>query len=316
MSETIVCDLLFRPDEKLAYLPEGPYPLDSDRFSWVSIQHSVDSKEGSLNIFNLSDRSNHSFVLNGRPGFAFPTANADEFIIGLERSIGLFNVSESSWKVLNDSVDSQVENTIINDGVCFSGGVIFGCKHLEFSQKIAGLYLFRSSDQQLIRLRDDQICSNGKIILRDEGGEVEFLDIDTPTKQVVRYTLDVTSGELSAAEVVLDLTNQNLFPDGMIATPDGTGVIISMFNPENCATGETRQYELASGNCVRTWQLPDSPQVTCPQLLEVDGAVKLIITTATENMDTEKVAAHPNAGCLFIGETPFDSVLESPRYMA
>ncbi|MEE3076419.1 MAG: SMP-30/gluconolactonase/LRE family protein, partial [Planctomycetota bacterium] len=62
------------------------------------------------------------------------------------------------------------------------------------------------------------------------------------------------------------------------------------------------------------WEIPGSPQVTCPQLLRIGGEVKLVLTTAAENMSEEKMAEHPNAGCLFVGEIDVDELGKQPRW--
>jgi sugar lactone lactonase YvrE len=313
--ETIECELLLRPhDQRLRFLPEGPYPVDDQHLSWVSIQHGVEATTGSLNILDLSSSVNRDFTLPGRPGFAFPTNIDGKFLIGLEREVGVFDVATNDWRRLVGNVDAQVDGTIINDGVVCNAGVIFGCKDLQFKENKAGLYFYRASDNQLFQLRDDQLCSNGKVILQESADIVQFLDIDTPTKKVVRYELDCQTGKLSAGQTVLDLNSQSLFPDGMIATPDGSGVIIAMFNSDDCPIGEARQYDLTSGACLRTWQVADSPQVTCPQLVKLNGRVKLVLTTAAENMSEAKLQKHPNAGCLFVGETDFTATSPNPRF--
>jgi sugar lactone lactonase YvrE len=314
-SEIIECEILHRPeDPRLGYLPEGPYPIDGNRFSWVSIQHDAQSQIGSLNVFDCRSLTNQSFDLPGRPGFAFVTNRPNQFVIGLERTLGLFDVASQTWQVLAENIDGHTDGTVINDGVAFSAGLIFGCKDLKFQEEKAGLYWYRTADRTLVGLRRDQICSNGKVILRDAEGEqggVRFLDIDSPKKTVVQYELDLASGTLSAAEIVLDLRAEAVFPDGMIAAPDG-GVIISMYDPRDSEYGETRQYDLTTGKCVRRWRSAGSPQVTCPQLIRFGDDIKLVMTTATENMDPAKLALHPNAGCLFVGDTEFKQLPSSP----
>ena len=131
-------------------------------------------------------------------------------------------------------------------------------------------------------------------------------DIDTPTKTVVKYTLDPKLGTLSAPEVVLDLHDVDAFPDGMVGTPDGKGVIISFYNPEPAEAGETRCYSLKSQECEIIWETPKSPQNTCPLLMERDGKIQLVITTAVEHMSADRQAEATNAGSLFIAETPFE----------
>lgn len=306
--------LLFRPETaEQRFLPEGPYPCGDGRLSWVSIQHGVDQTVGSLNLLDLAAGTNLNVALPGRPGFAFPTNQDGEFVIGLEREVGLFRIEDARWTPLTESLEATVDGTIVNDGVAFAGGLVFGCKELKFTEPKAGLYLWRRSDGKTIKLRDDQVCSNGKVIFGD-GDVVTLLDIDTPTKQVVRYSLNIATGELSAPEVVIDLTSGSDFPDGMIATPDGRSVIIAFYNPADVDFGAARQYSLQDGSLEAVWTVEKSPRVTCPQLVRIDGAVKLILTTADEGMTPEQQARHTNSGCLFIADTDFDEVPDTPVF--
>jgi sugar lactone lactonase YvrE len=305
-------EVLYRPDSaELRFLPEGPYPYNGQHFSWVAIQHSATATSGSLNLFDLETRNNQRFRLPGRPGFAFATTQTGKFFIGLERHLVLFDTATNTFQPLSTEIDAKVSGTVINDGVAFSGGVLFGCKDLKFAEKKAGLYLWRAHDAAVIKLRDDQTCSNGKVIL-GEGNQLTLLDIDTPTKTVVRYALDVAAGTLSEPEVALDLRSLDFYPDGMIATPDGTGVIISFYNPGDAPSGETRLYRLSNGECETVWKTPLSPQATCPQLIRHRGEVHLVVTTAVEHMSLERLAKYPNAGCLFIAPTRFDSLPPTP----
>lgn len=288
----------------LRFLPEGPIPLGESRFSWVGIQHGLDAANGSLNIYDISSEQNESFDLPGRPGFAIPCQNEGSFVIGCERSLGIFNTADRSWQPFCNGIDEDVDNTIINDGIAYENNLIFGTKDLEFATKKAGLYLHRGSDGKLIRLRDDQLCSNGKSIIAD-GDRLTLIDIDSPTRQIVRYQIDIVSGTLSEAEVVIDFAGDPAVPDGAILTPDQSGIIVSMFRPQVADHGETRWYDRISGQLQCVWQTPGSPQNTCPALVRQDGAIKLVITTAVEHMTATDQQQCPNAGRLFIGDTDF-----------
>jgi sugar lactone lactonase YvrE len=291
------------PDsDALRYLPEGPIPLGESLFSWVAIQHGPRATHGSLNLFDLATGTNESYELPGRPGFALPCESSDTFVIGCERSLGLFSTETGHWRVLCDRVDQDVDNTIINDGMVYGDNLIFGTKDLEFATKKAGLYLYRGADGQLIRLRDDQICSNGKAMVMDAGGGLQLLDIDSPTRQLVRYPIDIAAGRLADPEVVLDFHGDPAVPDGMILTPDGSGVIVAMFRPGAAAFGQTRLYDLASGQLRCVWQTPGSPQNTCPALVRHEGTLKLIITTAVEHLSAADQKQCPFAGQIFIGD--------------
>jgi len=291
------------PDtDALRFLPEGPIPLADSRFSWVGIQHGHDATEGSLNLYDIAKDQNESYDLPGRPGFAIPCNSTDTFVVGCERSLGIYKTSDHSWRPFCEGIDADVDNTIINDGMAHEDNLIFGTKDLEFATKKAGLYLYRGSDGKLIRLRDDQICSNGKAIIADGDG-LTLIDIDSPTRQIVRYRIDIAAGTLSEAEVVIDFAGDRAVPDGAILTPDQLGIIVSMFCPEVADHGETRLYDRSTGELQCVWQTPGSPQNTCPALVRHDGAIKLIITTAVENMSQSDQQKCPNAGQLFIADT-------------
>ncbi|MDM4013982.1 SMP-30/gluconolactonase/LRE family protein [Roseiconus lacunae] len=297
--------LNFPMTDALRFLPEGPYQNTPGVFSWVGIQHGSDATSGSLNRFDLATMTNTSSDLPGRPGFAFPCKTPGKFVVGCERTLGFFDVESGAWEPFCEGVDQAVENTIINDGLAIGDNLVFGCKDLEFAHKKAGLYLYRGSDSKLICLRDDQICSNGKAIVED-GDQLSLIDIDSPTRTVVRSTLDLQAGTVGEPEVVLDLTEDPAVPDGAILSPDGKSLIVSMFLPSAGPYGETRQYDLESGDCMRVWRTPLSPQNTCPALVEFNGKLMLIITTAVEHMSKDDQAVCSNAGKLFFAETDFD----------
>lgn len=309
-------ELLYLPGTaEERFLPEGPTALGLGLFSWVGIQHGSDSRVGSLNIFDVTTKQNKQYILPGRPGFAKPTTKPGVFVVGCERSIGLFDINDGSWQVLVEGIDADVTNTIVNDGTVYGNNLVFGTKDLEFKTPKAGLYLYRGSDQKLIRLRNDQICSNGKDVIDTGTGGLTLIDIDSPTRKVVRYALDIDQGTLSAPETIVDLANSTGVPDGMTLTPDEQSMIISFYNPDPAPCGETRQYSLYNGELEQVWQTPQSPQATCPLLLETaDGAVQLIITTAVEHMPAERQADSPQAGGLFIADTNFKTSPANPAF--
>lgn len=307
MVEVVEATPLCIPEsDALRFLPEGPYQMEVGKFSWVGIQHGADAKHGSLNRYDFDSGENVSLDLPGRPGFAFPCKTENRFVVGCERELGYFDVSTGEWDVFCEGIDDDVTNTIINDGLAYEDNLIFGTKDLEFATKKAGLYLYRGRDKKLIRLRDDQICSNGKATLVDEKG-LSLIDIDSPTRQIVRYPLDIAAGTLGARQVIIDLTDDPAVPDGAILTPDGSGLIVAMFLPQSAAFGETRLYNLVNGECQKIWRTPLSPQNTCPALVEHAGALKLVITTAVENMSKDDQAICTQAGRLFVADSGLDA---------
>ena len=312
--ESVICKVLHRPDsDNLRFLPEGPYSLGDGRMSWVAIQHGPNARSGSINILDLESGTAESFELPRRPGFAIPTDRDRTFVCGAERTLGFFDCGTKEWRELASGIDHNVENTIINDGIVFDNNLIFGCKDLESSTRKAGLYLWRSADRRLVCLKNNQICSNGKAIIEADGNQW-LIDIDSPDRRITRSTISIADGTLGPPETIVDMTDENVFPDGMIITPDRTSLIVAVYNPGDSDRGEARQYDLQSGTLQRTWICPGAIQVTCPQLVELNGSVWLILTTAVENMQAERRKRQPDAGCLFIGDTDFKSIGAQPVF--
>ena len=292
------CRPLLRPAAAaLRFLPEGPCHYGEGEISWVAIQHGADALAGSVNVCQVASATNTTYELPGRPGFAHPVGGG-RFVAGVERHLGHFDTNDGSWTPFSPEIDAGVEGTIINDGESFAKGIVFGTKDLQFAEKKAGLYLWRTADQQLIQLRSDQICSNGKFLMPN-GSNWTLYDIDSPTQTVVRYELNVEAGELSKPEVVLDFTDGTIFPDGMIQSPDGESAIIAFYDPNDSEYGVARQYRLSNGQLEATWKTANSPRVTCPQIINTGGTTHLVLTTADEGMTAEQQAQHVNAGVLF-----------------
>ncbi len=309
-----VCHILLRPETRdLRFLPEGPYSNPDERFSWVAIQHGATAENGSINLLDPSTGESSSFAVPGRPGFAFPTDRPGVFVCGAERSLGLFDSFSGRWTELSSQIDAAVDNTVINDGVIYDGNLVFGCKDLEFSTPKAGLYLWRAVDRKLIQLRDDQVCSNGKAVIR-HNDDLLLYDIDSPRKTITVSELDISNGRVGSAEVVIDLTLGDVFPDGMILTPDHHSLIVALYNPNDAKAGEAHQYRLSDGQLEMVWECPGAAQVTCPQLIRTNSGIQLVLTTAIEHLPSERLPRQPHAGCLFIGNTEFSSIGDQPVF--
>ena len=136
-------------------------------------------------------------------------------------------------------------------------------------------------------------------------GSLTLFDIDSPSKQIIRCRLDIEAGTVSDISVVVDLTSEDVFPDGMILTPDHQSLIVALYDPGDPTLVLLDSTTSSTGKLETIWTCPGSPRVTCPQLIRHQGRVRLVLTTAVEHMPPEQQARHPNAGCLFVGDTGF-----------
>jgi sugar lactone lactonase YvrE len=299
-------------DESDRFLPEGPRPIvldDRDAVIWVNIQTAADARSGELHLRFWDNGELETWGLAGRPGFVLPTDEEGIVLVGMDKEIGTFDMNDWDWQPLAKIPDDS-PRTIINDAEIVPGGraVVFGTKDVKFADPIAGLYLFTLDDNRVSLLADRQVCSNGKVFAADDRGLILY-DIDTPTKKVVRYRLDVSARTAAPDGVAIDTAAIAGFPDGMRGCGDGTAVI-AFYNPDPIAAGRAVRFDLATGKPIEEWTTPGSPRVTCPLLVKRPEGVKLILTTATEGMPADQRQRCPKAGNLFIADTGLASCPE------
>jgi sugar lactone lactonase YvrE len=298
--------VLFAPNiESDRFLPEGPRSVvvsGREALVWVNIQTAKDSARGAVHLRFWDTGEHRSIPRPARPAFLVPTDRPDVVFVGWEKELGTLNLRTNEWTSLATIPDAN-PRTIINDGKAVPGGgaVIFGTKDIQFADPIAALYLFTLADRRVTVLAPGQTCSNGKVFAKDERGLLLF-DIDTPRRTVERYRLDLDRRTVHADGVAVDLRGVDGFPDGMVRADERTA-IVAIYNPGDSSDGHAIRYDLDTGKPLEAWTTPGSPRVTCPLLVERDGGVKLVLTTAVEGMPDGQRSRCPNAGDFFIAHT-------------
>ncbi len=297
--------LVSAADEEDRFLPEGPRCVSIDgreALVWVNIQTADDSTHGAIHLRFWDTGEVHKLLQRARPGFVLPADRDGCVVSGMEKEIGLLDLRTNAWTPWAIIPDANPRTTI-NDGEMVPGGraIVFGTKDTRFAEPIAQLYLFTPDDRRITVLADKQLCSNGKVLRALNGGRFLLFDIDTPKRNVVRYVLDLERRTLHPEAVQFDLSSIEGFPDGMVDGGNHT-FIIAFYNPSRGGHGKAIRFDPA-GAIVEEWTTPGSPRVTCPLILEREGRVQLILTTAVEGMPPEIRQSSPAAGSLFIGET-------------
>ena len=306
-------------NEELRFLPEGPrvlrnYPGGGAILGWVAIQHGVDRQDGSVNLLNLETGENTSFPLHGRPGFFAETVRPGVLLVGIEHRLAYFDLATGQLEETGIEVTDH-DRVIINDGLAVEGGVLFGTKHLDFTQPLGALYYYDSAKRSVHTVIDGQVCSNGKYLCRDAEGAT-LIDIDSIPKTIGRYRLDSSLKLVHEQSLIAPPESLPGFPDGLRHAPDGESVIVAFYNPEAVSDGVAQQFRLSDGAVLSEWKIPGSPRVTCPELVMIGGKVKILFTTATEGMPGETRRIAPGAGHFYIAETPFETVPAPPPLVA
>jgi len=310
------------PSEELRFLPEVPrllrnYPAGGQRVAWSSIQHSASVKEGSINVLDLMSGEHRNFPLPGRPGFFAETTQPGILLVGLDRRLVYCDLLTGGFEETQIEVTTD-ERVIINEGLAIDTGVFLGTKDLGFKEPIAALYFFDSATRSVRTVFDGQICSNGKVFHRDAKGAT-LIDIDSFPKAISRYRLDTKLEHVLERSAVIAPESLPGYPDGLRPAPDGEGasesVIVGFYNPDPVADGIAWQIRLADGAVLCEWLIPGSPRVTCPEFVRIDGKVKLLFATAVEGMPEATRKLAPGAGCLYIADTPFETMPAGPPFV-
>ena len=310
IATTVARPLVRFDDDEDAFLPEGPRAVtltDREALTWVNIQTAPDATRGAVHAHFWDDGEHAVWNLRKRPGFALPTDRPGVLFVGMEKEIGTLDLETNQFRPLA-AIPDVSPRTIINDGEVAPGGraVVLGTKDVQFAAPIAKLYFYALTDGVLTTIADRQTCSNGKVFGRADRGPVLY-DIDTPTKKVVRYRMEVGLRTMTPDGTAVDTAEVAGFPDGMCDCGDGT-VIIAFYNSEPVEAGRAVRFDLRTGQPVEEWLTPGSPRVTCPRLVKRPDGVKLVLTTATEGMPADQREKCPEAGTLFLADTSFTAV--------
>jgi len=287
----------FRPAlEEQRYLAECPRVIGGS-LVWISIQYAADRPWGGINVLDLASRENVHHALPGRPGFFAETGEPGEpgvLLVGLERRLVLYDLNR---RAVTETLAHIPEDprVIINDGIAIPGGVIFGTKHLGFSEPVAALYHYDHATRQVRELLGGQTCSNGKYL-----HDGLLVDIDSQPKTITEYRYDGARHELHPLRLIAQPEALPALPDGLRPMPGGQSAIVAYYNAAHVADGIAQEIRLSDGEVLTEFVLPGSPRVTCPEVWELDGATCVFFTTAIENMAPETRAIAPEAGTIFV----------------
>jgi sugar lactone lactonase YvrE len=321
MTSQFIAKPFYEPSsEDLRYLPEGPRVLrnmaGNTALGWVAIQHGADATVGSINVLDLTSGQNQSFLLPGRPGFFAETVQPGLVLIGLERRLVYFDLCTGHLEETGIDVTDD-ERVIINDGLAVEGGVLFGTKDLELTRPFAAVYFFDSATRCVHTVFGDQVCSNGKHLRRDAEGAT-LVDIDSVPGAIGLYRLDAKLEQVLSKSLVPATHFPAGQPDGLRPAPnekgetDGESVVVAFYDSGEVADGAAQQIRVEDGAVLCEWLIPGAPRVTCPEFVEIEGAVKLVFTTAVGTMSPATRRIATGAGALYLADTPFHTMPAAP----
>ena len=264
-----------------AELGEGPiWDAEEQRLYWVDILG------GKLHLYDPALQSDRSIPIGQLISTVVPY---EQGRVALTTENGFFTL-ELATGALQPIADPErdLPRNRFNDGKCDAVGRFWaGTMSRDGAGPSGSLYRL-DADGSVTKVLGEIAISNGIAWSLDNRC---MYYIDSGSQQVVAYDYDIHTGGIAGRKVIVDYTQDSVFPDGM--TIDAEGMIwIALWGGYRV---ERRNPE--TGALLDTVRVPTAKVSACafggPRLDE------LYITTARENMSAEQLEKEPMAGGVF-----------------
>ncbi|MGV6840234.1 MAG: SMP-30/gluconolactonase/LRE family protein [Planktomarina sp.] len=196
----------------------------------------------------------------------------NELLVASETELFLFNVETENTQHLCD-MEADKRYTRSNDGRADPWGGFWIGTMGKSAQPHEGA-IYRYYQGKLTRLFDNLTIPNSICFAPDKSCAYFA---DTPTRQIMRQSLDNEGWPIGAAEVFVDLSAESHNPDGSVVDCDG--------NLWNAQWGSSRVACYDPRGVFQTAVDFPALQVSCPAFGGADGRT-LFVTSAFENMDS------------------------------
>jgi hypothetical protein len=308
---------------QLRFLPEGVRYIGNGKLVGVVIQGTRRGSTGWIWILDIFSEEIEIVGVRGRPGFIFATTRPDTYVVGVDNRVRSARIKGGrlDWTNHLDVVLPLVEGETINDAIAYGDMLIVGTKDMLFlagkrQDQQGSLFLIRDKTES--KLLAGQGCSNCKWVVK-VGSQLVLWDINTPDQQVKRWNL--TDRRLESPATIVDFRGTKLYPDGGKPCPGGKSAVIALFAPAPTKPkrglavqvsldpqGSTKWEDLLEAE----WEITNASQVTnvefIPGVNPTDN-LRLVMSTAAENMTKRQMDEYFHSGFLFVGETDFPADL-------
>lgn len=263
-----------------ATLGEGPFwDARKQKLYWVDIMekkihiHHPDTNE---NEFITVDHLIGTVVARESGGFIAATQH------------GFYEVAEDGTQTLIVDPEKELPDNRFNDGKCDPAGRFWaGTMHLDENEPSGSLYVL-DQNLQVKKMLSNITISNG-LAWTDDHKTMYY--IDSPTKQVVAFDYDLSTGSISNKRVVVTIPEGEGIPDGMTIDADGNlwvaqwgGYKVSKWDPK-------------TGKRLDEVKVPAKQVTSC--VFGGKNLDELYITSARRGLDEEELTAYPHSGGVF-----------------
>jgi sugar lactone lactonase YvrE len=264
-------------------LGEGPV--------WDPVKQSilwVDIEGGEIHRYS-PEKKQHTSMLAGQMVGAIALRSNGGMVAALQNSFATIDMEQQTIHPIMDP-EVHLPDNRFNDGKCDPAGRFWaGTMDYVSGKKGAGSLYVMQKDLTVERVVQDVSCSNGLAWSPDHR---TLYYIDTPTREVVAYDYEITSGRITNKRAVVTIPDTDGYPDGMTIDTEGMlwvacwdGWRVSRWNP-------------LTGALLQTIKLPASRITSCA--FGGAGLDDLYITSAKTGLSEQDLKAQPLAGSLFV----------------
>lgn len=254
--------------------------------SEAGILYFVDVHAGNLHSFDPVNGTHQTVNLGESIGCLAPAMDG-QLVLAVRSGIQIIKPS-SGKRLTICSPEKHLPGNRFNDGKCDPvGRFLVGTMDDAEKEHCGSLYSFSIGGSCKILLRGLGI-SNGMTWSPD--GRT-FYFIDTPTRLIMAYDYDLTSGKINHPRPVVCIPKDMGWPDGMTSDLDGMlwvalwgGAKITCWNPD---TGKLKDM----------FSIPAENITSC--IFGGQGRHDLYITTARKGLRMEEIQQYPLSGGLF-----------------
>lgn len=264
-----------------ANLGEGPiWCSHTQRLYWVDINGFT------VHVFDPQSGEDRSITVGQHVGSVVPRQSGGVLVALRDGFAALDLETEQLTLLVNVDPDPR---TRFNDGKCDPAGRFWaGTMPLETREPIGHLYRL-DTDLTVTRVLSGVTVSNGIVWTADCS---TMYYIDTATRRVDAFDYDHVSGSIDGRRPAIDVPEEMGKPDGSTLDAEGMLWVAHFYG------GRVTRWNPVTGTLLEQIMLP-VPNVTACAFggVELD---QLFITTARAAMDNAALAAHPQAGGVFV----------------
>jgi sugar lactone lactonase YvrE len=262
-------------------LGEGPvWDAEHQAIYWIDIV------KGEIHEFCDRTHSYSTYSINEMIG-CFALCKNGQLVIATQSGFGFLDRTTGAIEMVANP-ESHSPNNRFNDGKCDPFGRFWaGTMSLSEEPNVGNMYVF---ENKTVEKRIENVTiSNGLAWSLDHK---TLYYIDTPTFEVVAYNYEKETGVISNRQVVLNISKEDGFPDGMTIDTEGCLWIAHWDG------GQVTRWNPKTGEKLDAIKLPVSRITACT--FGGKDLNDLFITSASIGLSEDELKEQPLAGSLFV----------------